>query len=197
MSNELVIAVIAAGAAVLGGGVTGLFAMLTGRRQAEAVLGAAQKQAEAAFAAAQRQAEVQLEVLRESHSAQESAAVRKARLGVYTNFLKSFDVRYAKILSSSLNGRASKVMAGESQAALEEAFLSVTLEGTEKTVSIAKEMCEASWRKIDRGMEDVDPGRDRDELRLRLLSARARFIWACREEFGHGDDDDAVEIAIF
>ncbi|MFI5999418.1 hypothetical protein ACIA98_03225 [Streptomyces sp. NPDC051366] len=99
MNQEIATALIAAGAAVAGGAVTGLFtwgaakrqadaAWAAGGRQADAAWASGQRQADAAWEAGRSQAEAQLAVAQQTLSAQALAAERDVRRAAYLAFLE-------------------------------------------------------------------------------------------------------------
>lgn len=195
--SELMTAAIAAGAAVLGSGVTGFFALRTGRAQAEAVLGAAQKQADAAFAAAQkqadgalfaaqRQADVQLEVLREAHNQQETSAAKETRRKCYEDYLAAFD-RALEIHSKRVAGDQSD----ESLLQLESATNDILKAHTRLAFYSSAAVMESASRMTDttnallaENHTDIADGVDID---------RSWFITECRLDLGNLPQDRANE----
>jgi hypothetical protein len=153
VAGEIVTALIAAGAAVSGGLVTGWFTVLAARRQAGAALEAATRQAEAAWAAGQRQAdaaweagqrqaEAQLDVARRTLGEQALAAQRAVRRTAYVTFLSRTDAArqthesWQRALGTP-EASVHREAYAAAMAAVQEAFNIVRLEGPARVTAAA------------------------------------------------------------
>ncbi|MFF3786616.1 hypothetical protein [Streptomyces sp. NPDC001933] len=146
--DELLVALVAAGAALAGSAVTGFFAVRAAerqagatrdaaQRQADAAWASAQRQADAAWASAQRQADAQLEVLREGHQAQEISKRRELRRQAYVEFLNRVDQLVA---APTTDQRAASGIATEFHDRVEQALNIVRLEGPAYVIPSAEEV---------------------------------------------------------
>ncbi|MER7467956.1 hypothetical protein [Streptomyces sp. NPDC097981] len=173
MNQEIAAALIAAGAAVAGGVVTGWFtwgaarrqadaAWAAGQRQADAAWAAGRRQADAAWAAGERQADAQLAVARQTLSAQARAVERDVRRAAYVAFLGKADAAHRALLAhqaalGTVDGPARRREFEAAQAAVREALNVVRLEGPDDVVTAA-ETLESALSTTPAGYETA--GRD-------------------------------------
>jgi hypothetical protein len=149
-------ALVAAAAALGGSAVTGYFAVLAARRQADAAREAGQRQADAAWASAQRQADAawasalrqadaQLEVMRQTLRDQADAAQREVRRAAYVAFLDRADqARQADVAWTAAPASAALREARDATLrAVNEALNVVNLEGPDDVAAAAEVMAVA------------------------------------------------------
>ncbi|WP_415947444.1 hypothetical protein [Streptomyces sp. KLOTTS4A1] len=154
MDQELVTALVAAGSALAGGGLTGWFtlgaarrqadaAWAAGQRQADAAWAAGSRQADAAWAAGQQQADAQLAVARQAMREQARAVERDMRRSAYSAFLgKAETAHQAKLAYQAVVGTPSAATRMQELAAamntLNGALNLVRLEGPDPVVAAAE-----------------------------------------------------------
>ncbi|MEU1281599.1 hypothetical protein [Streptomyces sp. NPDC005805] len=138
--NELMVAAVAAGAAVVASAVTGWFTRSAGERQAEA-----------ARRAGERQAEALLESVRVTLRGEATGRILEARRQTYTQFLGAAETRI-------LTERTGRGQAGD-DALLERALGGVLLEGPDGPAAAAQDL-------VDRLRRRATP----DELRQAKLA---------------------------
>ncbi|WAZ25708.1 hypothetical protein STRCI_007219 [Streptomyces cinnabarinus] len=189
MDEAVVTALIAAGAAIGGGALTGCFALVAAKRQAAAAWAAGERQAEAAWEAGrqqaaaawdagQLQATAQLDVARRTLAEQTLAAQREVRRAAYVTFLSRTDsAQLASAAWQSAIGTAEESPRRReydvAMGAVGEALNVVRLEGPEPVATAAENLLGALAATAPGTQHSMAQGEFLDAARAALATAQS------------------------